>query len=117
MADKDTLGRAGEIFAVKLLKDKGYKIVTTNLKSKYSEIDIVAIDKDTLVFVEVKTRSSTKYGHPIESVSKRKIERLKKAIRIYSKYNPLLPKKLRIDVVSILLINGKIKDKTITKVY
>jgi putative endonuclease len=117
MADKDTLGRAGEIFAVKLLKDKGYKIITTNLRLKFSEIDIVAIDKDTLVFVEVKTRSNTKFGHPIESVSKRRIERLKKAIQMYSKNNLLLPKKLRIDVVSILLINGKIKYKTITKVY
>lgn len=117
MADKDILGKAGELFAVKFLIDSGYKIIKTNLKTKYSEIDIVAIDKDTLVFVEVKTRSNTKFGLPIEAVGKRKIERLKKAIQIYSKNNSSLPKLLRIDIVSILLLNGKIKDKSITKVY
>jgi len=117
MADKDTLGRAGEKYAAKLIREKGYKIIATNIKTVFSEVDIVAIDNDTLVFVEVKTRSNKIFGHPLESVGKRKIERLKRAIKTYSKNNPKLPKRLRIDVISLLVNKKKVDESRLVKIY
>ena len=117
MTDKDTLGRAGEKYAAKLIKEKGYKIIATNIKTVFSEVDIVAIDKDTLVFVEVKTRSNKIFGHPLESVGKARIERLKRAIKSYSKNNPTLPKRLRIDVISLLINNNKINEIRLVNIH
>ncbi len=66
------LGDRGEAEAERALKKDGYKIVERNYRSRFGEIDIIAIHKDTLVFVEVKTRSNKAYGTPGEAVDKRK---------------------------------------------
>ena len=62
------LGKTGEEAAVSFLKDNGYKILARNYKTKIGEIDIVAKDKDTFAFIEVKTRHSDRFGEPFESV-------------------------------------------------
>ncbi len=69
------MGRAGEKRAVVFLKKKGFKILKTNYKTVFGEIDIIAQDKDTIVFIEVKTRTSDNYGVPSEAVDKRKQEK------------------------------------------
>ncbi|HDH53078.1 MAG TPA: YraN family protein, partial [Nitrospirae bacterium] len=63
------LGQKGEELAVKYLRKKGYKIIKQNYKTKIGEIDIIANDGGTLVFVEVKTRESIAYGMPFEAVN------------------------------------------------
>ncbi len=78
-------------------------ILQTNFHTPFGEIDIVAKDKDELVFIEVKTRSNINYGYPFESVSKSKIKKIIKSIQIYDLNHPTFSKKSRIDVVSILL--------------
>lgn len=116
MLDKSTLGKAGETLAVNYLKKSGYNILDRNVRTLYSEVDIIAIDKDTLVFVEVKTRSNTKYGYPIEAIGKKKILRLKNAIKHYSEKHKELPKLLRIDTVSIIVSKGSAPEIQVTKV-
>lgn len=81
------LGIEGEEVAVRFLKKKGYKIVSRNFKSPVGEMDIIAEDGDTLVFVEVKTRTDDSFGHPFEAVTNRKQEKLRKVPLGYLKHS------------------------------
>jgi len=99
-------GKTGEDLASKYLQAQGYKILQRNFKCKIGEIDIVAIEKDTLVFVEVKTRLSKEYGLPEEAVTPWKIKVISRVGEYFKMLNPKLPVQLRIDVVSILLSPG-----------
>lgn len=101
------LGRSGEEAAVVLLKEKGYKILIRNYKTRLGEIDIIARDKDTLAFIEVKTRQSERFGLPQESVSITKQRQISKAALVFLKENDLLEKKARFDVVSVLYSKDK----------
>ena len=98
-----TTGKIGEEIAQKYLFDKGYKIIETNKRfSRFCEIDIIALDKNTLVFVEVKTRKTNICGHPLEAITKTKYEHIKMGLFTYLKENPNF-KKYRIDAISIIL--------------
>lgn len=97
-----TLGKSGEELALALLEESGYRILARNYKTKLGEIDIVAYDKDTICFVEVKTRHSDKHGLPQEAISGFKQRQISKTALIYLKKNHLLDKKARFDVVSII---------------
>lgn len=77
------MGGAGEKRAVKYLKGKGYKIVNTNFKISIGEIDIIAKDGETLVFIEVKTRSQDTFGRPSDAVDKVKREKYVKVAQAY----------------------------------
>ena len=70
------IGRFGEDEAVKYLKQKGYKILDRNFSCKRGEIDIVALDKEEIVFIEIKSRVSLKYGLPSEAVTKNKLKHI-----------------------------------------
>ena len=109
-------GQLGEEIARNLLIKNGYKILTRNFKSKFGEIDIIALHQNTLVFVEVKARWSKKFGLPVEAVTPWKLERIKKAAEYFCLKNPKLPKKLRIDVVAIEIENGRLISAKIIKV-
>lgn len=95
-------GRAGEKLAAELLKKSGYKIIAANYRNKFGEIDIIARDKDTIAFVEVKARSSDKYGLPAEALSAFKQRQIAKTALGYLKEKRLLDKKARFDLVSVL---------------
>ena len=98
-----SLGKNGEEIAAKYLSKNGYKILETNKRfSKLCEIDIIALDKNTLVFVEVKTRSTDICGHPFEAITKTKYQHLKQGLFLYLQENPQY-KKYRIDAISVLL--------------
>ena len=98
--EKITLGRKGEKIAERYLLDLGFKIIDKNFQTKFGEIDIIAQDKGDLVFVEVKTRVSTKFGLPEEAVTPRKIKRIVKAAAIYRNQKNNLPD---VDEVWLLL--------------
>lgn len=99
-----SVGSLGEEIAEKYLKKRGYEILDRNFRSKrWGEIDIVAIEDETVVFVEVKTRLSTDYGEPQEAVSPRKLRALKRAGQYFKLQHPQTPDALRIDVVAIIL--------------
>jgi putative endonuclease len=95
------LGSKGEDLAVKFLKRKGYGIVAKNYKTPIGEIDIVAKDGETLVFVEVKTRADNSFGHPFEAVNHRKREKLKKLALYFLKNCCKKELPSRFDVLSI----------------
>lgn len=92
----------GENAACSYLTRKGYKIIERNFRKGYGEIDIIALYSNTLIFVEVKTRSSDKYGTPFESIAPWKLKSLLHAARFY-KYilHPELPEDLRIDAIGV----------------
>jgi len=98
--------RIGEEIACKLLKNKGFKILERNFRKSYGEIDIIATDRETLVFVEVKTRSSNKFGEPEESITPYKMKSIIKTAQYYKALNPKTPEQMRIDAVLIML-NGR----------
>jgi len=76
MRPKDELGRRGEDLAAEHLTGAGLTLVERNWRCPAGEIDIVAVDSGTLVLVEVKTRTSTAYGHPFEAITPGKLRRL-----------------------------------------
>lgn len=96
------LGKSGEEAAVNLLKEEGYKIIARNYKSKLGEIDIIAKDRDTLCFIEVKTRKDNSYGAPLESVAFHKQRQIAKAALLFLKKKNLFHKKARFDVISVI---------------
>jgi len=98
------VGQYGEELARKYLIKKGYKIIECNIKASYKEIDLIAKapQQNTLVFFEVKTRTSFAFGKADEAMSRRKISHLKKAIGIYlEKYNKEKYKDIRLDFIAI----------------
>lgn len=97
------IGRLGEERAQKFLKKMGWKILETNYRySRFAEIDIIAKDKDIIVFIEVKTRSTTNFGHPFEAISKSKLQNIFKAGLAYLQTTKETYKSYRIDVVSVI---------------
>ena len=100
MSTRD-LGNLGEELAIELLKKNGYKILQRNFQCKLGEIDIIALDKNTLVFVEVKTRWSKEFGLPEESITPWKIRKISQVSQYYKLLHPDLPDLLRIDAVCI----------------
>lgn len=95
------LGRRGERAAEKYLKRKGYRIVARNFRAAGAEIDLVAIDGETLVFVEVKTRRSRTSGAPEEAVDERKQLRMRRAAEVFLARYRAGDKELRFDVVAV----------------
>lgn len=96
------LGKSGEELASDFLKKNGYQILVTNYKNKLGEIDIIAKDKETFTFIEVKTRVSNKWGEPGEAVTMAKQKQISKVAVSFLKERNLLDKKARFDVVSII---------------
>jgi putative endonuclease len=104
------LGATGEKLAKGLLKKKGYKILETNYRCREGEIDIVARKKDCLVFVEVRTKASSDFGSPEESITFAKKEKLIASALTYMSKHDDLPESWRIDFVAVELDpNGKAK--------
>lgn len=96
------LGQWGEEIAASYLVKKGLKIVERNVQIRSGEIDIVALDRQTLVFVEVKTRRQTKYGLPFESVTRKKQQKLRELALYYLQMHKGASS-FRFDVCSIVL--------------
>jgi putative endonuclease len=101
------LGQLGEDLARKRLKDLGYRVLETNYRCPLGEIDLIARDGDTLVFVEIKTRRNQPSSLAKEGVHKRKQVQLSKVALAYMKHKNLWGAKARFDVVAIGVSDGK----------
>jgi putative endonuclease len=95
------LGRSGEDRAAKYLIEQGYVVLERNYTAPYGEIDVIALDNGTVVFVEVKTRTTDAYGAPELAVTPRKQERMVKAALGYLKFKKLHQMPCRFDVIAI----------------
>ena len=102
MRRRDT-GILGEKLAKDFLKKRGYRIRETNYRCPEGEIDIVAKHKDSLVFIEVRTKRSLEFGSPEESITLSKMERLRASAAHYQQTHDNLPQLWRIDVVAVEL--------------
>ncbi len=102
-ASRKQIGDLGEKIAAEHLRGLGYKIRETNFRRQEGEIDIIAQDKDCLVFVEVRTRTGSEFGTPEESVTAAKKEKLISLALAYLQTHSNLPSLWRIDVVAIEL--------------
>jgi putative endonuclease len=109
---RQKLGRWGEEQAARYLISKGYEIVARNARTPYGEIDLIAykpgapitdegIADDTLVFVEVKTRTTSTFGFPEESITSRKKEHMLAAAQSYLQDHPQLTSTWQIDVIAV----------------
>lgn len=96
------VGDSGEEIAKNYLKKQGYRIVKTNYKNKIGEIDIIAYEKDVLVFIEVKYRKNDAFGLPREAVNYHKQMKIRKVASVFINQNRLFDKVCRFDVVEIL---------------
>ena len=99
--NRQEVGKLGEKLAQKFLKKKGYRILETDFRCRMGEIDIVAQQKDYLVFVEVRTKSSLDFGTPEESITQSKKEKIINSALTYISTHQNLPPLWRIDVVAI----------------
>ncbi len=103
-------GRLGEKAARKHLQRQGLKFLTSNFRTKRGEIDLVMRDKDCLVFVEVKTRSSEEWVRPAAAVDRERRERLTHCGLDYLKLLRKPKVKVRFDIVEVLLDNGAVRE-------
>lgn len=102
---KKDLGDRGENAAVRFLVRQGYEILERNWTCKAGEADIIALDENTLVFIEVKTRSNSEKGLPEEAVGSKKRKRYEKIAVSYLQHNTLSDVSIRFDVIAILVVS------------
>lgn len=100
-----SLGRWGEEIAAAYLERQGYRLLARNARTSYGELDLVVIcpsaELPEVVFVEVKTRSSTSLGPPEISVTRRKRAHLAAAAQAFLQVHPELPQNWRVDVIAV----------------
>ncbi|WP_105567457.1 YraN family protein [Microbacterium halophytorum] len=106
MARKDELGRAGEDRAAEELTRIGFRIVERNWRCRAGEIDIVAARGSVIAAVEVKTRSSTAYGHPFEAIDRDKLRRMWRLARLWAIAHPEIARGRRVRVDAVALIGS-----------
>lgn len=103
------VGMVGEDLAIGYIEKLGYKVLERNIHfSRSCEIDIIALDKNTLVAIEVKTRRSTSCGTPLEAITKQKFNNIKTGLFSYLQTHSAY-KKYRIDAISVMLTSGEIE--------
>lgn len=96
-------GKIGEDMAVKYLIAKEYFILSRNYRSRFGEIDIIASVGESIVFVEVKTRTQSQFGSPLEAITKNKIFKMVKTSQFYLSQRNLHGKSYRYDAIEIIL--------------
>jgi putative endonuclease len=99
---KDTVGAYGERVAVRYLLDQGMVLLDRNWRCSVGEIDAVLREGDVLVFAEVKTRRSDRFGTPAEALVPTKVARLRRLATLWLAQSRLRPREVRFDVVSVL---------------
>lgn len=113
--NKKQTGNYGEDIACEFLEKHRYQIIERNFRCKIGEIDIIARDKDEIVFIEVKTRNFLEYGLPSEAIDKYKIKHIYKSAEYYLLIHNLLDSFVRIDVIEIYLSKKTYKINHIKK--
>lgn len=107
MYARHIIGKKGEDEAVKYLESKGYRVIERNFLCRQGEIDIIALDKNYIVFVEIKARTSTEYGLPSEAVTEKKLKHMVKAIQYYLYKRNLENENIRIDAIEVYVKQDK----------
>ena len=98
----DSLGNRGEAAAARFLERLGYRILERQMRGRFGELDLVALDGGVIVFVEVKTRSTTSAGHPTEAITPVKQRKITQSALAYLKRRRWLERRARFDVIAVL---------------
>ncbi len=113
---RHAIGKFGEDVAERYLKQKGYKIICRNFSCRQGELDIIAENSEYLVFIEVKTRSNSSYGHPIDAVGKYKMQHMFKVAKYYLHLQGLENRFIRFDVIEVYIDKGFAKVRHIPQI-
>ena len=106
MAQHNVTGSMGEEMAVQYLQQNGFVLLHQNWRHSHWEVDVIAHKNNVLHFIEVKTRRTKKFGHPEESVNKKKIQNLVNASEEYLYQNPEW-KRIQFDILSITILKNQ----------
>lgn len=117
MSQKQILGKYGEDVAAQYLTDRGYEILARNWRCSLGEIDLIAKDKSRFVFVEVKTRNGTGFGHPFEAITSVKISRMRKLVAQWCIQNEKAGSQVRMDAISVLVRSGRVAVEHLKQVF
>jgi len=101
------IGNLGEEIAAKYLIDQGFQLIDKNYTTRYGELDLIMMESGSVVIVEVKTRTSDKFGTPESSITEEKLDRLEKAALLWFQDHPEVVDDWRIDVIAISLDHQK----------
>lgn len=105
---KKLLGRKGELTAESFLKKQGYKIIEKNYRTKFGEADLIATKNDELIFIEVKTRSSMKFGTPAQAVNFDKQRRYREIASFYMLTNDIDESEIQISFAVVEILGDNI---------
>ena len=103
MGRNQQVGALGEDLAAEFLESAGLVVLARNWRSRYGELDLIAEDGDTVVFVEVKTRTGLGYGTPAEAVTAAKAVRIRRLAALWLSSHERRWRRIRVDVVTVLL--------------
>lgn len=106
MRTTGAVGQYGEDLAARYLVENGFTVLERNWRCAQGEIDIVAREGQTLVVCEVKTRRGLNYGTPLESITYRKLSKLRQLVGHWLREHEVRPGEIRIDIVAVLLPHG-----------
>jgi putative endonuclease len=112
-----SVGKYGEDRAAEFLLRLGYEILERNWRGKTGEIDIVARDRNCLVFAEVKTRTRTGFGHPFEAITAKKIQTMRSLVSQWCQSRNLTSNEVRLDALSVLIISGRVTIEHLKQVF
>ena len=116
MAKHNILGQQGEDLAAKYLEQKGYAVLDRNWRCGHKDLDLVVTKDNVVVFVEVKTRTGTEWGDPVDAVTDRKIRRIVNSADAYIRFNQI-DMDARFDIVSIVVEDGEFKVEHIEQAF
>lgn len=114
---RQDIGRYGEERAAVFLQDRGYEIIERNWRSQTGEIDLIAKDKDRLVFVEVKTRNGSGFGHPFEAITANKVARMRRLVADWCATKQVSGVTVRLDAIAVLITGGKVHIEHLKEVF
>lgn len=117
MGRKQVIGKYGEDLAASFLKDRGYSVIERNWRCSIGEIDLIARHKNFLVFVEVKTRNGSGFGHPFEAITAKKVLRMRRLSAKWVADHNLQELNLRLDAIAVLISGGKVSIEHLKQVY
>jgi len=115
--DRQVLGAEGERAAEKYLRRQRYTIVARNYRCAAGEVDLIALDGATVVFVEVKTRTQAGFGSPLEAVDHRKQRQVQRAAQHYLSEHRLHDRDARFDVVGVWSENGRVRCELVKNAF
>lgn len=115
--ERQLLGAEGERAAEKFLRRQRYTIVQRNYRCPAGEVDLVALDKGAVVFIEVKTRTQPGFGSPLEAVDRRKQRQIQRAAQYYLSEHRLHDRDARFDVVGVRWENGRVQCELVKNAF